>query len=105
MKKYLKMAKTSDRWSYSNTVNCMVLKFPPTIKTELEDKETGQESESRIMRSSKNQTDLVQTLRITKRPPSTEVSSTRSNFNIIIRIPARNNIHLSNLYRKSRSLI
>ena len=68
----------------------MVLKSPPTIKTELEDKETGQESESIILRSSKNQTDLVRTPRATKRPPSTtEVSSTHSKFNIIIRRTAK----------------
>ena len=68
----------------------MVLKSPPTIKTELEVKETGQESESIILRSSKNQTDLVRTPRAAKRPPSTtEVSSTRSKYNMIIRRPAK----------------
>ena len=68
----------------------MVLKSPPTIKTELEDKETGQESESIILRSSKNQTDLVRTPSATKRPPSTtEVSSTRSKSNIISGRPAK----------------
>ena len=69
----------------------MVLKSPPTIQTELEDKETGQESESRILRSSKNKIDLVRTPRATKRPPSTEVSSTRSKSNIFIRRPAKYN--------------
>ena len=69
----------------------MVLKYPPTIKTELEDKETRQESESIILRSNKNQIAVVQTHRITKYPPSTEVRSTSPKANIIIRRPAKNN--------------
>ena len=84
---------------YSPLKNCFVLtpsntEFPPLppprINTELEDKETGQESESIILRSSKNQTDLIRTPRTMKRPPSTtEVSSTRSKSNIIIRRPTK----------------
>ena len=61
---HLKMAKTNDRWVYSNMVNCMVLKSSPIIKTELEDKDTGQESESRIMCSNKNQTAVVRNVYI-----------------------------------------
>ena len=88
-----------DGRGYSPLKNCFVLtpsntEFPPLppprIKTELEDKETRQESESIILRSSKNQTDLIRTPRTMKRPPSTtEVSSTRSKSNIDIRRPTK----------------